>query len=256
MINPNFVISVISSRKIPGKNQLILDISLSSPIKLSANNLTLILTNDGLVSYTLTTISYVHYQLDILYKATIQNTTMTLTINPGRARLLQEVRNLQSVVGSSFNLVIDTFPPSVYYPETVTNMFDGFSLYLSIISGITLAFSILGFIGMKRAVFYSIELFNLVVIIYCLEGLGLVGKSDWIAYSILGMKNFALIGGFSIGDCNCPSDIKQYTYGYKDQFFQNCGYVLAIDAAIIFLLLLIWIAHKIKNRENDDQHKK
>ena len=84
---------------------------------------------------------------------------------------------------------------------------------------ITLTLSILGFIGVKRIVFYSMELFNMMVIVYILEGIGLISYSDWIAFSVAGMRRLTLLGGFSLGICNCFADVKQYTYGYGDQLF-------------------------------------
>ena len=84
---------------------------------------------------------------------------------------------------------------------------------------ITLALSVLGFIGIKRIVFYSMELFNMMVMVYLLEGIGLINYSDWIAFSIPGMRRLILLGGFSLGICDCPADVKQYTYGYGDQLF-------------------------------------
>ena len=246
---------VISFRKVPGKNQLIIDVSITHPLKLSTGNVTVSLTNNALQTYTMKMISYTHYQFDILYSATIQSSSLKITLNTGKARLLREVRFLQSATTFDFIIEIDSYPPSVYYPETVTNLFDGLSLYLKIISGITLVFAILGFIGAKRTLFYSIELFNLIVIIYTLEGPGLVGRSDWIAYSILGMKSFVLIGGFSLGDCDCPADIKQYTYGYNDQLLENCGYMLIVDAVVVFLLGFIWMVYKINLKCRGEKEK-
>lgn len=81
--------SIVNSRKVPGKNQLIVDISISIPIRLSSTNVTLSLTNDALISYTMATLSNSLYRFDILYKSTIQNTKLTLTLNLGRARLLE-----------------------------------------------------------------------------------------------------------------------------------------------------------------------
>lgn len=57
------------------------------------------------------------------------------------------------------------------------------------------------------------------VMVYILEGIGLISYSDWIAYSIPTMRYYTLIGGFSIGICECFANSNQYQYGYSDQLF-------------------------------------
>lgn len=89
----------------------------------------------------------------------------------------------------------------------------------------------------------------MLVLLYILEGMGLVSYSDWIAYSIPTMKSYTLIGGFSIGVCKCYASLYQYQYGYCDQLFENAGVVMAIDAGILLLLGIFLSMYKIKIKD-------
>lgn len=86
------------------------------------------------------------------------------------------------------------------------------------------------------------------VVVYILEGMGLIGLSDWIPFSINVMKSYTLVGGFSIGLCNCLANAAQYIYGYNDQLFQNAGIIMVIDAGILVALLVIYGIYRINNR--------
>ena len=242
----NLTVEIIGYRKTPGKNEIFVTISTSIPLRLSKSNVALSLTDDALIDYSMTTISLTQYEFKITYRSTIQNTLLTLSFNTAHSRLLEETRLLQSSV-LNFNLPIQAYPPAVFYPDTTANLFNGISLFLNIVCGITLGLAVLGFVGVKRTVFHSMELFNLMVLIYILEGIGLVNYSDWIAYSIAGMARYTLIGGFSLGLCNCFADVQQYTYGYADQLFENAGIVMALDAFVLVLLGLIYSMFRIKN---------
>lgn len=87
-VTGNLTVALISGIKILGKNEIIIRISLSMPIRLTKANTTITLTNDALVNCTMTTISLTEYQFDIFYKATIQDTKLVITLNIARGRLL------------------------------------------------------------------------------------------------------------------------------------------------------------------------
>lgn len=201
LLNP-LSINSKSMRKIPGSNRLIVTVTTSLPVRLTTTNTLITLTNDGLQSYTINMISLQEYEFDIYYKATVQlgKMSISLDLTRGRRLLLSSHRLLGS---TNFNIDIDlnTYPPAIYYSNDINNIYNGLKIFLHIVCALTLVLAVVGFIGVKKTVFYSMELFNLMVILYVMEGMGLAGASDWIAYTIPVMKNYILLGGFSIGIC-------------------------------------------------------
>ena len=220
-------------------------------MRLTAQNMSVILSNNALVSSKLTAHSLILYEFAIIYNTSVQDTKFSLSLNiPRQSRLLLEdfsinPRLLQGAP-TSFTFSLSTYPPALYYSSSTNENFQRISTLLTVVCGITLALSVLGFLGIKKTVFYSIELFNLVVVIYVLEGLGMVGYVDWTTYTITGMKMFTLIGGWSLGTCDCAAKI-QNIFGYYDQFFENTGIILALDAVVLLIMLTIYAAYKGKN---------
>lgn len=146
-----------SIKKLTGLNQLVAIITTNMPIKLTQSNTIVVLTNNALESYTITMISLQEYQFNIYYKATVQSTTLTITLNINRARLLMQSRSLRLLQATTFDFTfqIDSYPPAVYYPMTVNDTFNGIGIFLHIVCAITLALSFIGLVGIKRIVFYS-----------------------------------------------------------------------------------------------------
>lgn len=92
------------------------------------------------------------------------------------------------------------------------------------------------------------------VLIYIVEGMGLVRHSDWIAYSLPVMRHYTLLGGFSIGVCQCYASLNQSQYGYYDQLFENAGIVMCIDGFVLLVLGILFGAYKSKYSDNINPH--
>lgn len=151
----------------------------------------------------------------------------------------------------SFDYTVSTYPPANYYPDTILNIFDGFSAAIRGLALTNLVVAICCYFGVRKTVFYALETVNLLAILYVTQGYGLNGFIDWVGYSIVNMKEAALVGGFSIGDCICPADSFHATFGYQDQFTQNGGIVLVVFLCLLVvysLLFLILKCYKLKNK--------
>ena len=209
-------------------------------MRLSKSNVTVVVSNNAIDSYTITALTLSQYRFNIMYSATIQSLSVSISINVLKARLLSENSRLLQATTFSFSIPILSYPPAIYYPPSTNNTYAGLGILIHILCAITLAFSVIGFFGVKRTVFYSMELFNMMVMLYVMEGMGLINYSDWIAFSISSMKSYTLVGGFSLGVCQCFAAAAQYQYGYCDQLFENAGVIMVIDACILALLLVAY----------------
>lgn len=145
-------------RKIPGSNRIIVVITTSMPIRLTQTNTIVTLTNDGLESYTLKMISLQEYEFDIYYKATVQSgkLSISLDLSKGRRLLLSDHKRLLAVSSFDFDFPLETYPPAIYYPIEINNTYNGIGIFLHIVCATTLVLTVVGFIGIKRIVFYSV----------------------------------------------------------------------------------------------------
>lgn len=82
-------ITLESSRKVPGSNQIIVIISTSVAVRLNTANTNVVLSNNALESYTITMLTLTSYQINVYYKASIQSTSLSIYVNiNGASRLL------------------------------------------------------------------------------------------------------------------------------------------------------------------------
>lgn len=254
-LTTDLVLTYKSQRKAPGTNKLIVVITTSLPVRLTTANVTVALTNNALESYTITMISLTEYQFEITYKANIQSSQLSISVNINKGRLLLWAPRLLATSTFDFNFDINPYPPANYYPPSTTTTYNGINIFLHIVCALTLILSVVGFVGIKRVVYYSMELFNFLVIVYILEGMGLIGYSDWIAYSIPTMRQYSLLGGYGLGLCNCLASALQYDYGYGDQLFENAGIVLIFDFVILAVVAVIFGVYKIKKSDPKEKRR-
>lgn len=202
-------------------------------------------------------INLTNYKLNVNYAATIQKLKITVVISLYGRRLLEQ-RLLQTVyLNSSFDFTVNTYPPANYYPTQTIDLFDLFSKLIKAFSIASLVLAVGCYIGKKRTVLYSIELASLLVLIYISQGYGLDTYIDWLGYTITGMKECTLIGGFAFNDCRCPAEDFHSTYGYGDQFTSNAGimaciYLVAIVTYAVWFLILKCMKRSSKDNDSSE----
>ena len=121
-----------------------------------------------------------------------QSSRLLIDLNGSYSRLLQIVN-----FNSSFTLA--TYPPAIYYSDTIITSFNSLKYYLSILLACLL---ILSFVLVpKKMHLHSLTFVYIPAQIFITFGVIDEMYTDWVKYTLQNCSNSAMIGGFTFGQC-------------------------------------------------------
>lgn len=210
-----------------GKNQVSVFLILSVAVRLNSGNFVFAYNGKQSPPHAVNQITLKKYKVTVEYDETVQQQTAQLLISlyKGSRRMLTGVNYLNI----SFNFVVSTYPPAIYYnPEAINNV-DRLFTFCKVVGLATLAVGCLACLMIGKSVHHALQALNFIVLVFVLQGYSVDGFTDWTQFIVNGLKEASLVGGFTVVSCSDCSDERALRYGYQPLFSENASIVFIID---------------------------